>query len=1077
MKKYLLKEDGSFLINGYNSLAPFSNFLPGISGEWGVPLWVFYVNRAQGIISFGIQDKDHSILEFYPANKAYSLASSVGFRTFIKINQKVHYEPFTTSIDCDSQEQMSIESASFRISQINLKAGLKVSVDYFTLPNTSVGSLVRKVTIKNISKRKLDLEILDGLPRIIPFGSVYPFLKDISRTLEAWMYSFIQKDLALFRLLVDPRDVSQTKHIEGANFNYSFYDFGGKKVFPQRIVDPVVIFNQDTSFSQPVNFLRKDFKPPFSQVTSGRTPCAFSYLNLELSPGEEQAFYNLFGSAFNADSVKQFVKIIDSDFLTQKQSENRKIVESIKKHALCVSGSKKLNHYIQSTYLDNVLRGGYPYFPQTEENSNQLGARVTDKNQKPYYIFSRKHGDLERDYNHFQLMASYFSEGEANYRDINQNRRMDLFFQPKIESSNIAYFINLLKIDGYNPLVAKGEKLNFDKPQAVKVLKSFKIKSVKVAHLMVKGFYLGEFFNLLDEENIEIANRQQLVKRLLLEARRTPQAVFGEGCWIDHWRYNLDLIENFLTVYPDRLKDLFLNQPFVFWDDEYAVKERSRRYHLRLHKIYQGESLEAIKEKKLILKERKLYKNFLRTKDNRIYSTTLISKLLIVILNKAATLDPDGIGIEMEADKPGWCDSLNGLPALLGSSLCETLELKRAAKMLLGALNKLSLETDEHLSIIKEGFLFFKQLDKLLSDYLKSNSSAKDFLWWDKANTLKEDFRRKTQFFVEGVEEGISFLCLTNFLNNLIKKLNIGILKAKDKKSKLYFTYFTYAVKKYRPVNKHFVPCLFERKALPLFLEGVVHALRVEGKKELISAVKSSVLFDKKLKMYRLNSSLADQSLEIGRSRVFVPGWLENESIWLHMEYKYLLELLKHGFYEEFFTDFHNCAVCFFDPETYSRSTLENSSFIVSSAHPDKHLWGKGFVARLSGATVELLNIWIVLCLGKNPFFLDNQGKLCLKFAPILKKELFTDNSQNVEFNGQTITLAKNTFSFKLFSKTLVVYHNPQRKDTFSKKCTVKQIVIDAQGQKQTVNSEIIRFPLSLAVRNQQVERIDVYLD
>ena len=53
--------------------------------------------------------------------------------------------------------------------------------------------------------------------------------------------------------------------------------------------------------------------------------------------------------------------------------------------------------------------------------------------------------------------------------------------------------------------------------------------------------------------------------------------------------------------------------------------------------------------------------------------------------------------------------------------------------------------------------------------------------------------------------------------------------------------------------------------------------------------------------MYKVNASLASQSHEIGRARAFTPGWLENESIWLHMEYKYLLEVLKAGLYEEFF--------------------------------------------------------------------------------------------------------------------------------------------------------------------------------
>ena len=39
---------------------------------------------------------------------------------------------------------------------------------------------------------------------------------------------------------------------------------------------------------------------------------------------------------------------------------------------------------------------------------------------------------------------------------------------------------------------------------------------------------------------------------------------------------------------------------------------------------------------------------------------------------------------------------------------------------------------------------------------------------------------------------------------------------------------------------------------------------------------------------------------KLGRSRVFAPGWLENESIFLHMHYKFLLETLRSGLAAEF---------------------------------------------------------------------------------------------------------------------------------------------------------------------------------
>ena len=83
----------------------------------------------------------------------------------------------------------------------------------------------------------------------------------------------------------------------------------------------------------------------------------------------------------------------------------------------------------------------------------------------------------------------------------------------------------------------------------------------------------------------------------------------------------------------------------------------------------------------------------------------------------------------------------------------------------------------------------------------------------------------------------------------------------------------------------------------------------------------------------------------------FTPGWLENESIWLHRSFKYYLELLRAGLYEDFWTAMATGAPYNMDVETYGRSPLECGSFIVSSAYPDEELWGTSYLARLSGST------------------------------------------------------------------------------------------------------------------------------
>lgn len=1065
-KQYSLEDDGSFQIKNYNQAYPFSNFLPGIAGPYGIPLWVFYVNRGQAVVSFGLKNKDHSIAEFFPANKAYSFVSSLGFRTFIKIDSEV-YEPFGVQLSDQKNQDMLISSDSFKISELNSKLGLKVSVRYFTLTNTKVAGLVRVLTVNNTSSKKVNLDILDGLARIIPFGATHGFLKEISRTLEAWMQSELQNNLAVFRLLVDPRDVSHTKYIEGANFNYSFYEQQGRKIHPEMIVDPVAIFDHETSLNLPINFANSHFKAPASKVTRGKTPCAFSRFKWKLAPGQQKVFYSIFGADSQLDSIKRFTPTLSASFLKSKEKENKKIVESIKQKALCVSNLKNFDHYVQNSYLDNVLRGGYPWC--ATKNSHNRSKNI-------YYIYSRKHGDLERDYNNFQVSPTNFSEGEANYRDINQNRRLDLFFEPGLDDKNIIYFLNFLKIDGYNPLLIKGEKLRLGKVSARELLENFSLKSVRLSHLLIREFYLGELFSLLAEEKIKLIQPASFLESLLSEAERRPQASHAEGYWIDHWHYNLDLIENFLYFYPDRLRSLFTKREFAFWDDEHRIKPRSQRYILRAAKAYQGESVEAVKEKRLIVRKRSDRRNFLRTRKGKVYKTNLVAKLLSLVLNKSATLDPAGIGIEMEADKPGWCDSLNGLPALFGSSVVETLELKRAVLILLEAVKGLQTAKLKQIAVCFELFSFFKRIKSLL-DHLPKGLRP-DYKFWDKSNSIKEDFRQKTFFSLSGRETQLSLKSLEEFLKKLLKKLNNSIEKAKDKKSGLISSYFTYKITKYKPSNKHHIQALaFTKKALPLFLEGSVHLLRVEGSKNIYSKTKLSKLFDKNLKMYRLNAPLTKESLEIGRSRAFAPGWLENESIWLHMEYKYLLELLKRGLYKQFFSDFKSCGVCFFDPKKYGRSTLENSSFIVSSAYADKSLWARGFIARLSGATAEVLNIWSLLCLGHNPFFINKQKQLVLSFKPILKGDFFTTKREAIFLEGKQLVFPKNTFSFKLFSNTLICYHNPKRKDTFSLGLKIKKIVVSLGNEKIIVPGGIIPLPLSGAVRKGKASRVDVYFD
>jgi hypothetical protein len=322
---------------------------------------------------------------------------------------------------------------------------------------------------------------------------------------------------------------------------------------------------------------------------------------------------------------------------------------------------------------------------------------------------------------------------------------------------------------------------------------------------------------------------------------------------------------------------------------------------------------------------------------------------------------------------------------------------------------------------------------------------------------------------VSGKENEIDAQTLLSVLDASLERLSRGLKKARSEDGELYYGYFINEVTAYEKIGESAIrPTAFIQKRVPFFLEGQMHALRLtESQQEarsLYDATRKSALFDKKLSMYKVTAPLKNMPPEIGRCTAFTPGWLENESIWLHMEYKYLLEILEHGLYKEYHADLLKVLVPFQEPARYGRSILENSSFIVSSAFPYPKLHGNGFVARLSGSTVEFLQMWLLMNAGKNPFRLNAKGKLELTFNPALAGWMFEPRSK--------------TYSFRFLGKIKVTYHNPKGKDTFGANAVVPQriVVRGLDGTTREFGSATVPFPVSEDIRGQRVQAIDIYL-
>jgi len=1034
---YILEPNGSFRIEHYDSRPAFASFLPGIGGSDGIPLWCLYVNRGQGVSSFGVANKNHAIVEFLPANWAYQLVGIQGFRTFCYADGSF-VEPFGSRHrpSADIRRTMWIEMDRFRIREDNKAVGIRFEITYFSPVNQPIGSLLRLLTVSNLTSKTRHLRILDGLPQLLPAGFTEIGIKTMRRIYEAYAsVRIIDGRIPFYAARVRVHDEAEVEEVQNGNFYASWLSDGDYLLPIEPYYDPDVIFGTDQDLLLPRHFTPDGLPDRSRQVGENKLPCAMTPFDAVLDPHDSLVLVSAAGMAPHESLLRTFLSHFQklSDFEAASR-QSRKTIEDLTMPALTLSADPRLDAYARQNFLDNILRGGMPVPLPSRQGPVLL------------HLYSRRHGDAERDYNFFDLPACPLSSGEGNYRDICQNRRSDLWFYPQTEDEEIRMFARLLQPDGYNPLSVQGyrwiwpQTQNFisvcptEEPAAQEALQS----------ILRRPFQPGELLAWADCFCPLLPHRTEWLESILSGCDIRLMASGHEGgYWIDHWTYITDLLETYEAIYPDRLEQMLTEKADIEWFCEPAqVKDRQRKYIRRKKGLRQLHSVEDAPLPPVPLPP-----------------VTLLGKLSALLAIKIVCLDYEGRGLEMEAGRPGWNDALNGLPALFGSSTCETAEILRLAQWLQNAL-----------PTIPDTF-FPETVADLLEAVLTDIQSE---FSWHRACDIRENYRRQVYQNCSEKTRLIKGTQLQMLLEGIIARCRKAIQNSIDPETGLLHTYYLH-----EPQEAPHDSCAvssFLAAPLPVFLEGQVHWSRVcssQTAQRISTAVRQSPLLDLHLNMYKLNESLENCSPEIGRARTFTRGWFENESVWLHMSYKYLLELLKHGLYEDFFADAQTMLVPFMKPEVYGRSILENSSFIASSVCPDPDARGCGFVARLSGSTAEFIHIWLLLTVGSKPFRLRSD-RLVFAPAPALPGSWFTREPKTLRWKDQTFSIPEDTFSCALLAETLLVYHNPRRRNTYgSGAVRTVQYIVD---KKTTLEEPELTGRFARLLRERKIKRLDIHL-
>lgn len=391
------------------------------------------VNRGQGISSFGTESKKYPMLEFNAANKAYQLTPYIGFRTFIKAkrgDKEFVYEPFSpqnTRIPGEPGEEskpkrfMYVGTNEMEVKEVSEEHGLTVNSTYIVLPMEKFSSLVRKTTFTNDGDVPLELSSLDGVATFEPDGGDMDWnLKNMGRTLEGWMEVKHAEDsitMPYYKLSTEPGDTADV-HIElGGHYCLSFVVPEDDSVAPTLLpiaYDPRKIFGWDTTYTEPSGLIIKSVTDIVNgaQYGDAKTSSAFSALETTvLAPGESITLATFYGKT---DAIENVPKIADTvtapGYITEKFAEARSFIDKTLSGVETNSSVKLFDGAVKQMFLDNSLRGGLAQVMGDVDDSKLHLNYDEDSSVKIFHVYSRIHGDLERDYNQFDIKPSYFSQ-------------------------------------------------------------------------------------------------------------------------------------------------------------------------------------------------------------------------------------------------------------------------------------------------------------------------------------------------------------------------------------------------------------------------------------------------------------------------------------------------------------------------------------------------------------------------------------------------------------------------------------------------------------------------------------------
>lgn len=642
-----------YRIVNYDAMPPFLMSLVSDSD-----LWMFV--SSTGALTAGRRDPDHALFPYYTDDRIHDSQDQTGGKTILLVTRggrKTLWEPFSQryqGLYCITRSlSKSVYSNKLVFEEVNHDLGLSFSCAWMMSDRFG---FVRRPALVNLAAETVEVELLDGIQNLLPYGLTRRFQTEYSTLADGYKESELEPatGLGLFKLSSIPADRPEPSEALRATTVWS----EGIEPAPRLLC------------AAQLDRFRQGLQVEEETLIRGRRGAYFINTRLALPAGGRKQWSmvaEVDQDAARVAAVLQFLKSgtnlhaqIDEDVERGTESLVR-IVSGADALQLTGDELKTWRHF--SNALFNTMRGGIPdcgycisrsdlkaFIAKSSRAVSDRQAAFLDalpatllhgrllelarKQQDPdlerlthEYLpltFSRRHGDPSRPWNIFAIEVKG-DHGErilnyqGNWRDIFQNWEALALSFPGYVESMIFKFVDASTADGYNPY-----------------------------HIMRDGF---------DWEVLD------------------PHDAWSHiGYWGDHQvAYLLKLLEVSARYHPGALPSLLARRVFTYANVPYRIKP----YEALLADPRNTIDFDAALDRDIRQRAATMGADgkVLAGVDGAPYRVNLCEKLLVLALARLFNYIPEA-GLWMNTQRPEWNDANNALVGY-GASMVTLCYLRR----------------------------------------------------------------------------------------------------------------------------------------------------------------------------------------------------------------------------------------------------------------------------------------------------------------------------------------------------------------------------------------------------------------